>query len=134
MSHSEILYLAVAAVAVGGVGMVRSARRRVGSVSEEPFVVRSLVRVITDEDDLREALERASRFEEMVAHTVQHRADRYRAMVASGPDRPQTPSPPLDSQGHASAMATHPPRRARRRTSERPDEKTDAGARERVLH
>lgn len=133
MSHTDILYLAVAAVVIGGIGVVRSLRHRARSADDEPLVVRSLVRVITDEEELREALERATHFEEMVANAVQHRADRYRSMVTTASASSQTSSRKLEAGGFASSLAGYPPRRGRRRVSDRLDDKLATDASERAL-
>jgi hypothetical protein len=62
--------------------VVLGLRRRADSRAEEPVRVRSLVRVITSEDELRDAVERAARFERMVIERMQTRARRYEDMVA----------------------------------------------------
>lgn len=76
------LSMVVGGLVVVAVGAVWWWRRHRDPVPEPaPAQPRSLVRVLGDVDDLRAALERASRFERDVARALQARASRYEALM-----------------------------------------------------
>lgn len=61
----------------------RAARRRGTTGTPRRPLPASVVHVLTDEHELREALERASRFEHDIAHLVEGRAARYESLLPS---------------------------------------------------
>lgn len=82
MEHVALAVIATIVLVVGG-GVVASVRRHHGSVSaiEAPLATCSVVRVLTSDDELRDAVHRAARFEETVAHMLATRTRRYEAIV-----------------------------------------------------
>lgn len=80
MAYLFVLLAVAVVAAAGGAGILRH-RRRNDSSAQGP-VPRSLVRVLTSDDELRAAVGRAARFERMLADSVQTRTRRYEAMVA----------------------------------------------------
>lgn len=84
MTHLALVLLGSALVlAVAAVAVVRYRRRNAPSI-EEP-APRSLVRVLRSDEELREAVDRAVRFERVLADTLQTRTRRYEAMVRPAP-------------------------------------------------
>jgi LPXTG-motif cell wall-anchored protein len=82
MAHHILLLLliGIACVLAAGVATVLLRRRKRTPAAEEPQP-RSLVRVLRSDEELREAVGRAARFERMLADTMETRARRYEAMV-----------------------------------------------------
>lgn len=75
----------VAVVVVAVAGRLIRRHRAPASIAESPACPSSLVRVLTSDEELRDAVHRAADFERMVADTVRTRARRYEAMVAEIP-------------------------------------------------
>lgn len=86
MHHAVILVAPVAGlVALTLLVLVaarRAARRRVAMAVAARRQPASVVHLLSDEAELREALERASRFEHEVADLVESRAARYESQLA----------------------------------------------------
>lgn len=72
----------------------RSARRRAALARAARPQPSSVVHLLTDERELREAIARASRFEREVAELVEHRAARYESLL-SRPAPDLRPAPEL---------------------------------------
>lgn len=84
MTHLALLLLASALVlTVAAAAVVRYRRKSALSV-EEP-APRSMVRVLRSDEELREAVDRAVRFERVLADSLQTRTRRYEAMVRPAP-------------------------------------------------
>lgn len=82
MSHAIFLPIGLAVVgAVLGVVAVRLRRRGRGHAAA-PVSASHLVRVLTTDEELRDAVRRAARFEQEAADRLRTRARRYEAMVA----------------------------------------------------
>lgn len=99
MHHVVILVVPVVGLVVLGIVALlafrRAARRRAAAAATRRVQPASVVHLLTDEQELREALERASRFEHEVAGLVESRAARYESLLAHpGPARLRTISEP----------------------------------------
>lgn len=75
------------AIGLGVIGMLLGAiglhyRRKAIGQKSVPIPGPSLVRILTTDDELRDAVRRAASFERVVADRMQTRARRYEAMVA----------------------------------------------------
>lgn len=81
MAHLVLFSMAGVVVAAWGFGVLRHPHRRAEArvVTSEP--PSSLVRVLTSEDELEEAVDRAAHFEQVVADALRSRRRRYEAMV-----------------------------------------------------
>lgn len=96
MAHLVLYSLAAVVVAVWGAGTLAALRRRRARSTTTLGAPISLVRILTSDDELREAIDRAAGFEKMVAETVQARRHRYETMVPTAKvSRIVTGSPPV---------------------------------------
>jgi phosphopantetheine adenylyltransferase len=79
--------MGAAVVAVWGAGALLHRGHRARSTTETPERSRSLVRILTSDEELEEAVSRAASFEKMVDETLQACRRRYEVMVPAGPAR-----------------------------------------------
>lgn len=75
-----VIVLAVVGVLLGAIGIHQ--RRKASGRTTAPEHRPSLVRVLTTDEELRDAVHRAASFERAVADRMRTRARRYEAMVA----------------------------------------------------
>lgn len=93
--------------------LVRSARRRAAAAARARPEPQSVVHVLTSDRELREAVERASRFERGVAEQLETRAARYESLLgAVGPPELRRVPSSSDPDGARRAEGAHQPRLA----------------------
>lgn len=110
MAHLGVFVAALAVIVCGAAAAVRVAwrRRSAGPLTQEPPRESRLVRLLTSDEELHDAVARAARFEQMMADTHSTRVRRYEAMVsplrapAIGPGR-RFPAGEGDRDGARSA-------------------------------
>jgi hypothetical protein len=81
MAHLVLFATAGVVVAAWGFGVLRHPRRRAEARVEIPEPPSSLVRVLTSDEELKEAVDRAAYFEQLVADARRSRRRRYEALV-----------------------------------------------------
>lgn len=93
-----------AAVAVMAAGAVMLRRHRAAEPLLDDAAPRSLVRVLRSEEELREAVDKAVRFERMLADSVETRTRRYQALLSAAPLRRLDPDAAGRSAIHDDAV------------------------------
>lgn len=84
----EHLILVIVAIAAGTGALVTAflvRHHRSSAPTEEPVSRSPLVRVLTTDEALRDAVQRAAAFERMVAASLETRTRRYEAMIQPAP-------------------------------------------------